>query len=56
MREVDGGEKKIIIVATNVVASQPPEHRPTGTPTSHANTDLAVFIDSQKCLHIFPPM
>ena len=25
------------IVATNVVASQPPDRRPTGTPTSLAN-------------------
>ena len=32
-------EKKIItfLVATNVVASQPPERRPTGTPTARAN-------------------
>ena len=26
------------IVATNVVASQPPECRPTGTPTTRANS------------------
>ena len=33
--------KKIImfIVATNVIASRPPEHRPTGTPTAHANNN-----------------
>ena len=33
-------EKKKIkkfLVATNVVASQPPEHRPTGTPCARAN-------------------
>ena len=31
--------KKImmILVATNVVASRPAEHRPTGTPTARAN-------------------
>ena len=27
----------MFIVATNVIASQPPEHRPTGTLTAHAN-------------------
>ena len=32
-------EEKIMtfIVATNVVASRPPEHRPTGTPHARAN-------------------
>ena len=29
------------IVATNVVASRPPERRPTGTPHARANTSLA---------------
>ena len=50
MRKVDHGEKKIkknknkqqkiiimFIVATNVVASRPPEHRPTGTPQARDN-------------------
>ena len=36
----DGGEKKkkimTFLVATNVVASRPPERRPTGTPTARA--------------------
>ena len=33
-----GETKKIMeIVAINVVASRPPERRPTGTPTAHAN-------------------
>ena len=47
MREVDDGGKKrkkkkkkkkimTFIVATNVVASQPPERRPTGTPHARA--------------------
>ena len=42
MRKVDNGEKKkkskiiSFIVATNVVASRPPECRPTGTPTACA--------------------
>ena len=47
MRKVDDGEKKekvkkknnkimTFIVATNVVASQPPEHQPTGTPHARA--------------------
>ena len=43
----DGGEKKsgemkkkikTFLVATNVVASQPPERRPTATPTARANS------------------
>ena len=41
MRKVDNGEKRKIrmfIVATDVVASQPPECRPTGTPHARANT------------------
>ena len=35
----NGEEKKIItfLVATNVVVSRPPEHRPTGMPTALAN-------------------
>ena len=47
MRKVDDGEKKkrkkerkkimTFIVATNVVASRPPERRPTGTPHARAN-------------------
>ena len=28
------------IVATNVIASRPPERRPTGTPHARANTPL----------------
>ena len=50
MRKVDDGEKKkekrkekkkkimTFIVATNVIASRPPEHRPTGTPNARANS------------------
>ena len=30
------------IVATNVDASRPPEHRPTGTPPTPANNTTAV--------------
>ena len=46
MRKGRDGEKKMVekkwkiimkIVATNVVASQPPERRPTATPTARAN-------------------
>ena len=34
--------KKImmILVATNIVASRPPERQPTGTPTARANKDV----------------
>ena len=45
MRKVDDGEEKkkkkekimTFIVATNVIASQPPERRPAGTPYARAN-------------------
>ena len=47
MRKVDDGEEKkekkrkekimTFIVATNVIASRPPERRPTGTPHARAN-------------------
>ena len=48
MRKVDDGEEKkekrkrkekimTFIEATNVVASRPPERRPTGTPHARAN-------------------
>ena len=51
MRKVDDGEEKkekekekkrkekimTFIVATNVIASRPPERRPTGTPNARAN-------------------
>ena len=48
MRKVDDGEKKkrkkmLFIMATNVVASRLPEHRPTGTSHARAN-------ESQKAL------
>ena len=58
MRKVDDAEKrikgkqkkkekeKIIIVATNVVASRPPERRPTGTPHARANCVASLSIDS----------
>ena len=38
--EFDKKEKKIMtfLVATNVVASRPPERRPTGAPTAHAKS------------------
>ena len=34
----------MFIVATIVVASQPPERGPTGTPTAHANYHCNLFI------------
>ena len=38
MREVDNGKKIMsFLVATNVIASQPPERRPTRTPHARAN-------------------
>ena len=57
MRKVDDGEEKrkkkrkkkkekimTFIVATNVVATRPPERRPTGTPHARAN----IFIYKRK--------
>ena len=42
MRKVDDGKRKkkimLFLVATNVVASRPPERRPTGTPHARAKT------------------
>ena len=49
----DGGEKenemkrkkiKTFLVATNVVASRPPERRPTETPTARANCETQAGI------------
>ena len=46
MRKVDDGKRKekkkeekimSFLVATNVIASRPPERRPTGTPHGRAN-------------------
>ena len=53
MRKVDDGEKKekekimTFIVATKVVASRPPERRPTGTPTARAKSK---YFDSNMSL------
>ena len=47
MKKVDDGGKKskkkkimLFIVATNVVASRPPERRPTGTLTARGNNKI----------------
>ena len=49
MRKVDDGEEKkkkrkkkimMFIVATNVIASRPPESRPTGSPHARAKSGL----------------
>ena len=50
------------LVATNVIASRPPERRPTGTPHARANSWIQV-LDSQNiykqilfyCYLTFPP-
>ena len=49
MRKVDDGEKKenrikLFIVATNVVASRPPERRPTVTPHARAKNAFSTFL------------
>ena len=52
MRKGRDGEKKwkiiTIIVATNVIASQPPERRRTGTP--HAHAKIMAFLVATKSL------
>ena len=67
MRKVDDGEEKkekkkekkkkkimTFIVATNVIASQPPEGRPTGAPHTHANTDCSKsYQDAIYCVDSF---
>ena len=51
MRKVEDGKRKIkekimsFLVATNVVASRPPERRPTGTP--HARANLGAYEGSR---------
>ena len=61
MRKVDGGEKKrkeggwgIIteIVATNVIASQPPVWRQTATPTTRANSKGEISLIKEICTMI----
>ena len=57
MRKGDNGENekmkkkiKTFLVATNVVASRPPERRPTATPTARAkkSVDEQIFNSSQS--------
>ena len=60
MRKVDHGEKEkekkekkekiMTIVATIVVASRPPERRPTGTPHSRAKRLLPVSKNNDLCI------
>ena len=44
MRKLDDGKRKkkimSFLVGANIVASRPPEHRPTGTPHARANFQL----------------
>ena len=61
MRKVDDGRKKkrkkkimLLLVATNVVASRPPECRPTGTPHARANSaDYAYEVHKRYFSKIF---
>ena len=57
MRKVDDGEEKkkkekkkimTFIVATNVVATRPPERRPTGTPHDHAKNESTLLSGTFK--------
>ena len=53
----DGGKKgkkgkiKMFLVATNVVASRPPERRPTATPTARANKHNLSITKAQILAH-----
>ena len=56
MEEKMGEKKKIktFLVATNVVASRPPERRPTGTATARANFEVNFALAiTFKLMHIF---
>ena len=59
MRKVDDGGKKerkkimSFLVATNVVASWPPERRPTGTP--HARAKIMLFLVATNVIASRPP-
>ena len=50
-------EKKIktFLVATNVVASRPPERRPTATPTARAKKKITVEIVATNVVASRPP-
>ena len=41
----------LFLVATNVIASRPPERRPTGTP--HARANIIEHLDQKKIWLIF---
>ena len=52
-------KRMTFIVATNVVASRPPERRPTGTPHARANflmskSEQFIFVPAHKVALIFP--
>ena len=58
MRKGDDGEKKktgkkkkikTFLVATNVVASRPPERRPTATPTARAKIMVKIAVHLRRC-------
>ena len=62
MRKGDDGEekedgKKIMmkIVATNVVASRPPERRPTATPNARAKSEFSVLFWSKALVSDLRP-
>ena len=68
MRKVHDGEKKkrkekkkkkimTLIVATNVVASRPPERRPTGTPHAcqFSETPSCISMDIDKSVSVSVP-
>ena len=41
------------IVATNVIASQPPEHRPTVMPTTRANYFHSIYMINNNGWYVF---
>ena len=45
-KEKKGKKIMTFLLATNVVASRPPEQRPTGTATARANTILATHSET----------
>ena len=63
MRKVDDGKRKrkeiimSFLVVTNVIASWPPERRPTGTPTAHAKSKLigSLACDGEQLCQLYTP-
>ena len=50
--EKNGKKLMMFIVATNVVANRPTEHRPTGMPNTRANSWKVIGMFNKRCLEM----